>query len=276
MLNSVLKIFCFLALFLLEVFAQHNGEIIWNKTYGGDSYDEADAVMATYDSAYIVGGYTQSFGLGRFGNAYMVKTNLTGDTIWTRMYGRDGMDVFTSVVVDPDSNYLAVGFTDTQNDYENIYAVKVNEEGSTIWEKNYGGTQKDIGHSIVKASDGGFIIAGETKSFGNGDADVFLMKINNNGDSLWFKTYGTLGNDAAYGINSTDDGGYIVTGLYNSADLWLLRINSAGDTLWTKSIGGTDYEEGINSVETSDKGFITCGSTASIRCRATGCIFSKN
>jgi len=238
--------------------------ILWNQTYGGDQYDEADAVQMTTDGGFITAGYTQSFGLGRFGNGYIIKTNADGDTLWTRMFGSDGMDVFADLIATPDSGYIAVGLTDTPNDFENIYVVKVDNDGNTIYEKNFGGPQKDVGLSIAPAADGGYVITGGTKSVSVGEEDLFLFKIDAAGDSVWFKTYGTAGNDPGYGINSTDDGGFIVSGLYNWTDAWLLRTDADGDTLWTKTYGGSDYDEANCPLQTSDNGYIFCGSTASM------------
>lgn len=238
--------------------------ILWNHTYGGDAYDEANAVQMTTEGGFIAAGYTQSFGLGRFGNAYMIKTNADGDTIWTRMFGSDGIDVFADLIATPDSGYIAVGLTDTPNDFENIYVVKVDNDGNTVFEKNFGGSQKDVGLSIAPAGDGGYVITGGTRSVSVGEEDLFLFKIDASGDSLWFKTYGTPGNDPGYGISPTDDGGFIVSGLHNWSDAWLLRADANGDTLWTKTFGGADYDEANCPLQTTDHGYIFCGSTASM------------
>lgn len=238
--------------------------VVWNHTYGGDSYDESNAVQQTEDGGFIAAGYTQSFGLGRFGNAYLIRTDENGDTLWTRMYGSDGIDVFADLCISSDSGYIAVGLTDTPNDFENIYVVKVDKNGNTIFEKNFGGPQKDVGLSIAPAGDGGFVITGGTKSFSVGEEDLFLFKIDAYGDSLWFKTYGTASNDPGYGISPSDDGGFIVSGLYNWSDAWLLKVDANGDTVWTKTFGGANYDEANAPMQTPDNGFIFCGSTSSM------------
>lgn len=250
----------FLIVFSGIIFPQ---TILWNHTYGGDSYDEADAVRQTYDGGFIAAGYTQSFGLGRFGNGYIIRTDENGDTLWTRMFGSDGIDVFADLIVTPDSGCIAIGLTDTPANFENIYVVKVDKNGNTVFEKNFGGPQKDVALSIAPSEDGGFVMTGGTKSFSVGEEDLFLFKINSEGDSLWFKTYGTPSNDPGYGISSTPDGGFIVTGLYNWSDAWLLKVDAVGDTLWTKTFGGSNYEEANLGIETPDKGIIFCGSTSS-------------
>lgn len=238
--------------------------ILWNHTYGGDAYDEANTVQLTEAGGFITAGYTQSFGLGRFGDGYLIKVDANGDTLWTRLFGSDGMDVFADLCVTADSGYLVVGLTDTPNDFENIYVVKVDNNGNTVFEKNFGGPQKDVGLSIAPAGDGGFVITGGTRSFSVGEEDLFLFKIDASGDSLWFKTYGTAGNDPGYGINPADDGGFIVSGLYNWSDAWLLKVDAEGDTVWTRTYGGADYDEANLPLQTPDKGYIFCGSTSSM------------
>ena len=237
--------------------------IVWNHTYGGDSYDEADAVQKTDDGGFIVAGYTQSFGLGRYGDGYIIKTDENGDTLWTRLFGGDGMDVFADLVVTPDTGCIAIGLTDTPTNFENIYVVKVDKNGNTVFEKNFGGPEKDVALSIAPTTDGGFVMTGGTKSFSVGEEDLFIFKINSDGDSLWFKTYGTAGNDPGYGITPSSDGGFIVTGLHNWSDAWLLKVDAGGDTLWTRTFGGPDYEEANLGIETPDNGIIFCGSTSS-------------
>ncbi len=260
-----MKVFVYSVIFaLLLINFSFPQSVIWNHTYGGDAYDEANAVQKTLEGGYIFAGYTQSFGLGRYGNGYVVKTDENGDTLWTRLYGSDGMDVFADMVVTPDSGCIAVGLTDTPTNFENIYVVKVDKNGNTVFEKNFGGTEKDVALSIAPSDDGGFVMTGGTKSFSVGEEDLFLFKINSSGDSLWFKTYGTTGNDPGYGINPTNDGGFIVTGLYNWSDAWLIKADANGDTIWTKTFGGTDYDEANSAIQTPDNGFVLCGSTSSM------------
>jgi hypothetical protein len=251
-------------LILILISSVYSQSVLLNRTYGGDSYDEANAVQITDDGGFIAAGYTQSFGLGRFGNGYIIRADAIGDTLWTRLFGSDGLDVFADGCVTPDSGFIAVGLTDTPNDYENIYVVKVDKNGNTVFEKNFGGPLKDVGLSVAPADDGGYVITGGTKSFSVGEEDLFLFKINSDGDSLWFKTYGTAGNDPGYGISPADGGGFIVSGLYNWSDAWLLRVDANGDTLWTKTYGGTDYDEANCPLQTADHGYIFCGSTSSI------------
>jgi len=257
------KLLPLILLAAINIFAQNPGDIVWDKLFGGEDYDEANSVVNTETGDFIVAGYTQSYGLGRWGNAYLFKADSDGDSVWTRNFGWDGIDVFADLVKSSDGKFVATGLTDTPNDFENIYLVKVDIDGNLIWEKNFGGSQKDVALSLTNADDGGLVITGVTKSFSVGEEDLFIFKTSVDGDSLWFKTYGTTGNDGGYGIAKSSDGGYIITGQYNWSDLWLLKTDALGDTVWTKVFGGTNYDEGISVIETEDKGFIISGSTSS-------------
>ena len=113
--------------------------------------------------------------------------------------------------------------------------------GQTTFERSYGGTQGEIGRSVQQTSDGGYIVAGSTSSFGAGHSDVYLIKTTSTGDTLWTRTYGGSSDDNGYSVQQTSDGGYIIAG--NTSFQWgvgesyvyLIKTNSSGDTLWTRT-----------------------------------------
>lgn len=183
----MLKIFISVLLLTgINLFAQNPGDIVWNKLFGGTEYDEANSVVYTNTEEFIAAGYTQSYGLGRWGNAYLFKADSSGDSVWTRNFGWDGNDVFADLVESSDGKFVATGLTDTPNDFENIYLVKVDIDGNLQWEKNFGGPEKEVALSLVNADDGGLVITGVTRSFSVGEEDLFILKTNVDGDSLWF------------------------------------------------------------------------------------------
>jgi len=247
----------------INLFAQNPGDVIWNKMFGGEAYDEANSVVYTDTDEFIAAGYTQSYGLGRWGNAYLFKADEFGDSVWTRNFGWDGNDVFADLVESSARNFVGTGLPHTEFNFENIYLVKVDINGNLLWEKNFGGPQKEVALSLVNSDDGGLVITGVTKSFSVGEEDLFIFKTSVDGDSLWFKTYGTVGNDGGYGISKTSDGGYIIAGQYNWSDLWLLKVDASGDTMWTKIFGGNNFDEGLSVIETEDNGYIVCGHSSS-------------
>ena len=128
----------------------------------------------------------------------------------------------------------------------------------TLWTKTYGGAEDDVGSSIQQTSDGGYIIAGYTESFGAGESDVWILRLDSLGDTLWTKTYGTAGRDYAVSIQQTTDGGYIIAGVRDYTDIWLLKTNEYGDTLWTSLF--RPYNPWVSDViQTSDGGYLIAG-----------------
>jgi hypothetical protein len=135
----------------------------------------------------------------------------------------------------------------------------------TLWTKTFGGSDDDRGFSVQQTSDGGYVITGWTDSFGAGALDLWLIKTNEFGDTLWTKTFGSSTSDHGNSIQQTFDGGYIIAGNTASpADAWLIKTDANGDTLWTKTFGGIDGD-GSNSVQqTTDGGYIVAGGTVTL------------
>ncbi len=240
------------------------GDTLWTKTYGGVNIDYGYSVQQTSDGGYIVVGYTTSFGTGA-ADVYLIKTDSTGDTLWTKTYGGTNEDYGYSVQQTSDGGYIIVGATDSFNPFIfDVYLIKTNASGDTLWTKTFGGADHDKGWYVQQVSDIGYIIAGETWSLGAGSADVYLIKTDSTGDTLWTKTYGGTNEDYGYSVQQTSDGGYIIVGYTKSfgtgsADVYLIKSNSFGDTLWTRIFGKSNDDYGYSVQQTSDEGYIVAG-----------------
>ncbi|KPJ58133.1 MAG: hypothetical protein AMJ46_14620 [Latescibacteria bacterium DG_63] len=244
------------------------GDTLWTCTYGGVEVDEAQSVAQTADGGYIIAGSTFSFGAGGY-DVWLIKTNSNGDTAWTRTYGGPDRDNGYSVAQTADGGYLIAGMTDSFGAGGNdVYLLRADSLGDTLWTRTYGGIGSDVGRSVAQTGDGGYIIAGSTLSFGAGGTDVYLVKTDSNGDTAWTRTFGAGLHDSGYSVAQTDDGGYIVAGNsesfgVGSNDVWLLKTDSSGDTVWTRTYGGTGYDAGESVAQTADGGYIIAGSTQS-------------
>jgi hypothetical protein len=154
-----------------------NGNVLWEKTYGGRFGEEGFSVQQTKDGGYIIVGETDSYGAGML-DVYLIKTDQNGDTLWTRTYGGEDDDVGNSVLQTSDGGYIIAGWTGSFDAKAwDIYLIKTNENGDTLWTFMYGGESNDGGGSVLETSDGAYVIAGYTVSFGAGGSDIFLMKI---------------------------------------------------------------------------------------------------
>jgi hypothetical protein len=244
------------------------GDTLWTRTYGGTDWDEGYPVQQTSDGGYVIAGETRSFGAGSF-DVYLVKTDSSGDTLWTRTYGGSHSDAGSSVQQTSEGGYIIAGYTTSFGaGGADVYLVKTDSSGNTLWTRTYGGSDDDYGESVQQTSNGEYIIAGETYSFGAGDYDVYLLKTDPSGDTLWTRTYGGSDLDWAQSVQQTSDGGYIIAGGTESfgagfADVYLLKTHSSGDTLWTRTYGGWWYDYGFSVQQTSDGGYIIAGMTKS-------------
>jgi len=241
-----------------------SGDTLWTRTYGGPIFEYGYSVQQTQDTGYIVAGKTSYFGIPA--QVYLVKTNASGDTLWTRTYGGPGGDNGESVRQTQDGGYIVAGGTNSFGDSLQVYLIKTNAFGDTLWTRTYGGTSGEIGYSVQQTSDTGYIVAGSTGSFGNG-CQVYLVKTNASGDTLWTRTYGGPLGDYGYSVQQTQGGGYIVAGYTysfgNSSQVYLIKTNASGDTIWSRTYGGASYDEGWFVQQTQDGGYIVAGQTES-------------
>jgi hypothetical protein len=244
-------------------------QITFERTYGGYAGDYGLDVQQTIDEGFIITGSTQSFFPGPY-DLYFIRTNPSGDTLWTRTYGTtSGGDYGRSVQQTQDGGFIIAGLRDSFGIGPwDVFLVKTNDLGDTLWTKTYGGSSDEEGHSIQQTTDGGYIIVGYTGSFGAGSNDVYLIKTDSTGDSLWTRTYGGIYNDVGLSVQQTSDGGYILGGYtgsfgVGSVDAYLIKTNSVGDTLWTRNFGGTGWEQGWSVQQTLDGGYILGGYTGS-------------
>jgi hypothetical protein len=239
----------FVAAILLPV--SLNAQVMFERTYGtfGDEY--AYAAEQTPDGGYIVCGMADSNETGH--HTFLLKTDSLGDSLWMRYYGVPGeLSEARCMAQAPDGGYVAAGMMNGSG-----YVVRMNQDGDSLWAQ-VGGS---MFYSIEPTRDSGFICAGCTRPGGSW-ADLFLLKLGANGETLWTRTYsGNLG-DQANAVRQTADGGYIVAGATTSGggnpQLWLLRTDAGGDTLWTRKFDGNS---GQSVRQTSDGGFIVAGWT---------------
>jgi hypothetical protein len=220
----------------------------------------------TVDGGYVIVGHTWSFGAG-WSDVWLIKTDASGDTIWTRTYGGASHDGGYSVAQTADGGYVIAGYTKSFGaGREDVWLIKTDASGDTIWTRTVGGTDRDEGWSVAQTADSGYIIAGRTKSCGAGDYDVWLVKTDAFGNTIWTRTFGGTGYDRGYSVLQTTDGGYITTGYTESfgagsKNAYLVKTDASGDTMWTRAFGGTSGGCGYSVAQTADGGYVITGYT---------------
>ena len=243
----------------------------WTRTYGADQDDVSYCVRQTADCGFIIAGYSESQG-----GAWLLRTNQTGDTLWTSSpFGFMGGAAY-SVQQTSDGSYILTGYmAATEDGKYHVGLVKIDSLGEEIWWHSDMDWFYDfdstggVGLSVQQTSDGGYILTGYRQPLiWEEITDLWLIKTDSAGDFQWSRTYGAENPDCGCCVRQTSDGGYIITG-YTSPwfdeieDLWLIKTDSDGDTLWTRIYGG-EAEDLANCVDqTSDGGYIITGATKS-------------
>jgi hypothetical protein len=245
-----------------------NGNILWERTYGGTDDEYGSSVIQTSDGGYIIVGTTYSFGLG-LSDIYLIRTDSNGDTLWSRTFGGTGQENGISVQQTLDKGYIITGGTQSFGAGGwDIYLIKTDSSGYPSWAKTFGGANDEGASYVQQTSDSGYIITGSTRSFGQTSGDVYLIKIDINGDTLWTKIYGGNDYENGYSVKQTNDGGYIIGGFTTSFgtgyyDVYLIKTNDIGDTLWTKSYGDVSVsdDEAWSIQQNADSSYIITGIT---------------
>ena len=244
------------------------GGVLWSKTYSGWS-DETITVKQTIDGGYIIAGSTDNLGVGDQ-DMYVIKTDASGNIVWSKTYGGQDFDYANSVQQTSDGGYIIVGKTNSFSfsaSYHDFYLVKTDANGNLLWSKVYGGADSEIGYGVQQTSDGGYILAGATDSFGSGIQDnSCLIKTDSVGNLVWTKMYGGTGNEEALAVQQTPDGGYVMVGFSWSfgaanSDCYMIKTDANGDTLWCRAYEKPLFDALFSVQQTSDGGYIAGGRT---------------
>jgi hypothetical protein len=246
-----------------------HGNLQWTKTIGGPESEGGSSLIQTSDGGYAITGYTQSFGAGG-DDVYVVKLDANGNLQWTKTIGGPELDAGFSLIQTSDGGYAIAGPTTSLGaGGDDVYVVKLDANGNLQWTKTIGGKNDDAGLSLIQTSDGGYAIAGSTISFGVGEPDVYVVKLDANGNLQWTKTIGGPGNEAGYSLIQTSDGSYAIADYTNSFgagewDVYVVKLNADGNLQWTKTISAKNENLGkLFLIQSSDGGYAIAGHTES-------------
>jgi hypothetical protein len=235
------------------------GDTLWTRDYDSGSEDYGRAIRQTLDGGYAIGGY--SWYSGTTYDIYLLKIDSLGNVIRRSVYHYPNYQDARSLESTPDGGFILAGSIDSLTNSD-VFIIRTDSIGDTVWTRRYGGIYNDKAWSIKNTHDGGFIVAGWSNLHGEpgGNSQIYVLKLNGAGDSLWTRLYGTAYNDEGRSILELPDHRFIVAGKYgapSSAHSILFWLNENGDSLWS-SIYNTNYE--ANSIaSTFNGGFIFCG-----------------
>jgi hypothetical protein len=279
-----------------------SGDLIWQKSYGGSAGDIARTVLQTSDGGYIVAGETASsdgdIGINNGAmDFWILRLDSLGEMVWEKSFGGSGWDSAESICATSDGAFLVVGGSESsdgdltlnQGD-KDYWAVKIDTNGNLLWQKSLGGSDWDLAYSVQQTLDGGYILAGESRSSdgdvdqshkmesgpspfyrAHGNRDYWIVKLDSAGTIGWQWLFGGSDWDAGRSVHETLDEGYIVAGFSNSTDVdvtgnngnwdfWLVRLNYSGDIMWQTSLGGSAHDLAQSVRQTNDGGYVVAGS----------------
>lgn len=208
-----------------------DGKVQWNRTYGTSGENAFRGILAMENNEYVVAGYTNSLGTGDY-DFWLVKTDQNGGVLWSRNYGGPKSDKAYALTKTEDG-YMIVGETYSFGEGDaDVFVVKIDSGGGPVWEKAYGGSKFDVANVITPSGNGGYAIAGLTFSFGKGQRDFWIFKVDDDGNVLWSRTQGREGFEEAYAIVEVETNQFVVAG-------------------WTNSIGNGNYDYYVVKMEAS-------------------------
>ena len=182
---------------------------------------------------------------------------------WSKTYGDTGGESGSWVQQTLDEGYIIAGSKTPEGmDNSDILVIKTDKNGNIEWNKNYGGNGDETASSIFQTSDGNYIIIGNTKSYGSGGSDAWIIKLNSNGNKIWSKTVGNENSNSIEEGWPTNDNGFILVGTTEAGigtDIWLVKIDSSGEAVWQKTYDKSTYDAGLSVQQTNDGGYIILG-----------------
>lgn len=277
------------------------GNLQWNRTYGGSKDDIGQSLAQTTDGGYVLTGYSMSDDGDAsknqgFHDNWILKLDEKGDLEWERSYGFSGHDHSYDILETADGGFFFTGFLDitsaradgntekgnglTSHGVGEFWGTKIDQEGSVQWRGYFGGTNNDRAHAVVQAEDGGFVMTGfsESDDFDisstNGSYDFWMVKVDSFGNLVWEHSFGGSGIEVSYDIAKTEDGGYIVVGNTFSndghifqnkgaSDIWMIKVDEEGNLLWERTFGGSEFDLAQAVVQSKDGGFLITGNSKS-------------
>jgi len=243
------------------------GNVNWVKTYGGVDNDESHALAVMADSGFVIAGTTSSFG-GVSGQAgYVVRTDAAGNKLWSKAIAQNSDQQLFSVDATADGGCIVAGYTYVSSfRLFDVFIAKISASGVKQWVRSYGGNNSEQAFSIRLASTGGYVVSGYTSSFGTGQEDAFILRIDDTGNVSWFNTYGTAASERSRSVIWNSAGivisGHAQVGANLFDNNFLLQTDTAGIVLWSRTYGPTsNVSLPYSASECSDGGFITGGLT---------------
>lgn len=276
------------------VMQNSDGEILWEKSYGGSSYEVCSSVCLANDGGFILAGSTFSndgdvtLNQGTT-DCWVIKIDILGEIIWQKTYGGSSPDGIYSIKQISTGGYIVAAQSMSQDgDVTGVHGIsehdywiyKIDDFGNLLWEKAYGSYNEEAPYDIIEVSTGGFLIAGYTWGDGgdvsghHGITDYWILRIDNSGNIIWQNCFGSSGEDIAYSVVETESSNFIcagitygddgdVTDFHGLNDTWVIKITYEGELIWQKCYGGSNFDETHSIFDYSPNQLIFIASSSS-------------
>lgn len=259
---------CSKLLLALVVFSLSIGQVSgqgWERIFGGTKIDEGYEVIETRDLGYLVVGFSESFGGDNDLDVYVLKTDIDGTEEWSFEYDEAYIEHAYDAIEAPDGGIIVVGdIINNVGEKKEIYILKIDPEGKFLWSKQYGLPEMDeVGRKVARGIGGGYIITGETVNPETEDQDVLVLKIDENGEEEWLRSFGTAKDDRGQCVVTLDDQ-YIVAGYSENPggvdnDIKIFTLDRGGNVLSEQEIKSNEDENVLDMIATRDGGFAITG-----------------
>lgn len=244
-------------------------QALFANAYGGTGTEWAYSLQQTADGGYVLSGPSSTASAGGY-DFWIAKLDADGALTWTRSYGGASDDVPNAMRQTADGGYVLAGRTQSYGAGGfDLWVVRLDASGNRLWQRSYGGTGSyDTCYALREDADGNLYLAGWTNSYGAGNIDFWVLKLDASGASLWQRAFGGTNNDFPYAMCLAPEGGVVVAGATASYgaggnDVWVIQVDASGNRVWQKAYGGSGHDTAFAVDTTADGGYIVAGRTES-------------
>lgn len=225
-----------------------DGNLIFEKTYGGNSTEVGTKILPSNDGNFILVGTTESIGNGKK-DIHVLKVDRDGNVLWEKSFGGVLDDAPNDIIETTHSEFCIAATTQSFGaGSRDMYLIWMDQNGNLVREKTFGGSDMDGSSALIEIENNQLMLYGYTRNFGANGRDLYLMKLTAQGDSLWSKRYGGIGYEASQGFAQTSSGGFLMNGHSSSIDplhnMYAVEVDSNGNVLWENNYGGDAHDGG--------------------------------
>ena len=245
------------------------GNVLWQKLYGGTGDEEGYKIIETKDHGYAIAGYTTSNHEGK-PSWYMVRLDEDGNKLWDKQFMEGDENRALGIAQTYDGNFVVTGYIGSdKGGRKNMIVIKMDDSGEEKWMQWFDFNDWCSGQSIIATRDSNIVVTGFTRAYSITDYDAITMKLTNDGDSIWVRTYGNEDWEEGTDIIETYDGAYVMSGFSKSnkrdnSNFLMVKYDSRGHQMWEFNFKRKSQDYSKSIVETHEHGLLLVGTTNSL------------